>query len=134
MALPERIQTAIDADLTDMVAWSSLLNLFSEFQSDLSLPEKIIIYHKCEEFRNFWNQDRVDIYHITRNSGEKVEQKKYIKSLDIKKSDMFPDNIYSDIELIIDYFQIIPQKINLHPTTDSGRDTDLIGEVPALAI
>jgi len=110
MSIPNKIRTCLDADLTDMVAWSSLLNLFSEFQSDLSLPEKITIYDKCEEFRNFWNQNRTEKFYITRNSGEVVEQTKYIKSLDIKKSDIFPDNIYSDIELLLDYLQIKPQK------------------------
>ena len=46
MTLPIEIRTALEADVEDMIYWSSLLNFFSSHQSELSLPQKIAIYEK----------------------------------------------------------------------------------------
>jgi hypothetical protein len=137
MAFPDKIRLALAADNKDMVAWSSLLHTFPDFQSELSLPEKLTIYHRCEEFRIFWNSDRQEVIPMTRNSGEVVNQIKYIKGLNIDIADINPNNIYQDPDLL-DYFQTDAQNIYQllikNPTKDSGRDTDSFGGVPALAI
>ncbi len=104
MTFPEKIRTAPKADLKDMIVWSSLLHSFPDFQSELSLPEKLTIYYRCEEYRIFWNQDRTETFYITRNSGKVVEQIKYFKGLNIDIADINPNNIYQDPDLL-NYFQ-----------------------------
>ena len=136
MALPENIQTAIAADVQDMIQWSCLLNFFSTHQSELSLPEKITIYEKCEDFRIFWNSDFSTVVEVVSNSGRITNQTRTRPSLNIDKNDIFPNQIYSDKELL-DYFQTIKTQLldyNKHLTRESDRDTDLFGEAPALAI
>jgi len=143
MSVPQKIQEALDADLKDMIMWSRLLNLFSDYQTKLSRPEKILIYEKCECFRNFWNEDREVVYPYRRNSGEIVNQIQHVKGLNIDKKSVNPDNIYKDKD-ILDYYQTETQTRTLDnptlknnnnkPATDSSRDTDSIGEAPALAI
>ena len=136
MTLPDKVRTALNADSEDMISWSILLNFFSNEQSELSLPEKITIYDKCEAFRIFWNTDHVEITETVRNSGEVVKQKKIRTSLNIDKNEVYPNNIYTDKELL-DHFQTETQTRNFQLnilTTDSDRDTDSIGEAPALAI
>ena len=137
MTLPDNIRTALAADNEDMVSWSSLINFFSTHQSELSLPEKITIYEKCEEFRIFWNTDHIYEKEITKNGKTQV-MKAIRQSLNIEQADVNPDNIYTDQELI-DYFQTRNQTFQLVDNNnklakDSDRDTDLIGEAPALAI
>lgn len=136
MALPENIQTAIAADVQDMIQWSCLLNFFSTHQSELSLPEKITIYEKCEDFRIFWNSDFSTNVKVISNSGRITTQTKTRPSLNIDKNEIFPNQIYSDKELL-DYFQTIKVQLTRHNnnlTRESDRDTDLFGEAPALAI
>ncbi len=104
MALPDKIRTALEADIKDMVAWSSLLHSFPDFQSELSLPEKLTIYYRCEEYRIFWNSDRTEVIPVTRNSGKVVNQIKHFKGLNIDIADINPNNIYQDPDLL-NYFQ-----------------------------
>jgi len=99
-----------------MVLWASLLNFFSDNRSKLSLPEKISIYKKCEDFRIFWSHLHID------------------------KNEIFPNHIYTDNE-ILDYYQTISQtrktqlsEHNNNLATDSDRDTNLLGKAPALAV
>jgi len=114
MTIPNNIRTALEADFSDLIQWSSILNYFSSHQSELSLPEKISIYEKSEGFRIFWSRLKID------------------------KKDVYPNNVYTDEELL-DYFQTKTQTSfqiieNNKPATESRRATDLIEQGSALAI
>lgn len=100
MTFPDNIQVAVTADMQDMLSWSILLNYFSQHQSELSPTEKITIYEKCEDFRIFWNTDHIETTEVVRNSGEVVTQKKVRTSLNIDKKDVYPNNIYTDNDII----------------------------------
>ena len=134
MAFPKKIQIALEADRTDMISsWVALLNSFAEFQTELSLPEKLTIYYRCEDLRIFWNSDRREPYLHTRNSGEIVQQIKYIKSLNIDISDIKPNNVYNDQDLI-EYFQTDADNINqilIKNTKQTGNEEFLFD--PSLA-
>jgi hypothetical protein len=100
MALPTKIKTAISADLHEMLEWTILLNFFHDNQDTLSLPEKISIYAKCEDFRKFWNTMREEPFDYVRNSGDLVTLIKISPSLNIDKHSVNPGNIYTDTDLL----------------------------------
>lgn len=138
MIFPDNVRTALQADLNDMISWSCLLNFFSNFQSELSLPEKILIYERCEDFRIFWNTDRVETTEQISHSGRKTNQTKIRQSLNIDKNNVYPNHIYTDQD-ILDHLQTrTPDKNfqlnNNKPAKESRRADDLFEQGSALAI
>lgn len=105
MRLPDKIRAAIETEEEDLLNWSSLLNFFEEHQSTLSKKQKIKIYNRCEKSRIYWNEDKTEIVKVHKAVAadkERVWIKVPVKKpgMGIKKEDVFPNNIYTDKDII----------------------------------
>lgn len=80
-------------DGESIMSWVNMLNYSDEQFDSLSSRERRIFLDKSEEFRKFWNIERmVDV--VIYKNGQPQTGQNNIPSLDIKKEDI-PNKIYN---------------------------------------
>ena len=100
MRLPKEVRNALKTKEWDLFYWSLLLTFFEEHKSNLSLKQKITFYKRSEQFREYYNQERISENTIIGNSDEVITVKKLLPSLDIEIEDVYPNDLYSDRDII----------------------------------
>ena len=97
MRLPARIRKILDdPSNNDLLAWSTLLIFFDENQNKLYQYQKIKLFKKCEDMRDYWNNERRNTKTFMDHMGNKREILDVGQPLGIEKEDVSPDTIYTD--------------------------------------
>jgi len=93
MKLDPEIKRILRSNLKDILYWSVLLEYFEVHREELSWFQQIIIYRKCEKYRNYWNIERLKKTTISKN-GKEIPWTVPVYPLKIFRDEVKPDDIY----------------------------------------